>query len=261
LTSPSEPTDSQPLPPAAGTEPPVVPAPDEEPPAREPIFNIPRPLAVVVALMTVIHLLRVYVLSDQLDRGVIIDAAFFPIRYTLPLSEQGWVGYFLGPFGHSLLHGSALHLIFNSLWLVVFAAPLVARIGAWRFALLWLTSAGFSAFFFGLLSGWPMTYLIGASGVVSATVGAACRFSVPLSGSRQMRYAQYAPRLGIVEAMTHRSVLVFTAIWLLSNMLVLVGIGMPSGSSGADIAWQAHLGGFLFGYLTFGLFDPPIRRS
>lgn len=84
--------------------------------------------------------------------------------------------------------------------------------------------------------------------------------SVPLSGSRQMRYAQYAPRLGIVEAMTRKPVLVFAGIWLLSNVLVLFGIGLPPGQSGSSIAWQAHLGGFVFGYLTFGLFDPPIRR-
>ena len=99
--------------------------------------------------------------------------------------------------------------------------------------------------------------LIGASGVVSATVGAACRFSLQFSGTPAMRYAQYAPRLGIFEALTHRSILIFILMWALSNLLVVYGAGVPADAAGYNIAWQAHVGGFLFGYLLFDLFDRP----
>jgi membrane associated rhomboid family serine protease len=58
----------------------------------------------------------------------------------------------------------------------------------------------------------------------------------------------------MIEALTQRSVVVFVAIWLLFNV-VIAGVDPSS-----NVAWQAHLGGFLFGYLTFGLFDPPLRR-
>ncbi|UVC11129.1 rhomboid family intramembrane serine protease [Rhizobium sp. TH2] len=230
------------------------PANDWSPP-REPIFNIPAVLIVLVALMFAIHLVRTYLLTTEQDQTVIYHAAFISARYLHPLSEQDYLGYFGGPVTYSLLHGGWLHLIFNCIWLVAFATPLAVRIGAFRFVALWIVSAVASAFFQGVLTGFEMSVLIGASGVVSATVGAVCRFALPLSGTRQMRSAAYAPRLGPLEALTYRSVISFIVVWALSNILL---VGVLSGAS--NIAWQAHLGGFLFGYFAFAIFDPPLRR-
>ncbi|MDO6964049.1 rhomboid family intramembrane serine protease [Rhizobium alvei] len=223
-----------------------------EPVRREPIFNTPAILVLMIGLMAAIHLVRVYLLSPEQERDLVILMAFLPARYVHPLLEQD-PGWFVGPVGYSLLHGGALHLIFNCLWLAVFATPLARRIGTVRFLLLWVFSAVFSAFFHAFMTGFEPILLIGASGVVSATVGAACRFSMPLSGTGLMRYAHLAPRLGIIEALKRRPVQMFIALWALSNVLVLWGIGAPAGSS--NIAWQAHLGGFLFGYLFFAPFD------
>jgi len=48
-----------------------------------------------------------------------------------------------------------------------------------------------------------------------------------------------------------RQIWIFAAIW--------VGIALlPALLSGqSNIAWEAHVGGFLFGLLAFSLFDPP----
>lgn len=223
-------------------------------PPREPIFNIPDVLAVCVALLTAVHVIRTYLLTPIQDDWLISIASFNPARYLQPVSEQSVVGYLLGPVGYSFLHGGWAHLLSNALFLVIFATPLTARIGTFRFAVLWLASSIFSAFFLAVLTGFENSYLIGASAVVSATAGASCRFVMPLLGSRRVTLARYAPRLGIFEALFHRSVLAFIGTWLIFNV-VLAGIDQTS-----NIAWQAHLGGFLFGYLTFGLFDPPLRH-
>lgn len=229
-------------------------SPAGRPPAREPIFNIPDVLLAYVAILVLIEGLRNHVLSFEQDRWLLSIGAFIPPRYLAPVAVQDPLGYFGGPVFYSFLHGGWAHLGSNALFLVIFATPLSARIGALRFTVLWMTSAAASAFFLAVLTGFEDSYLVGASGVVSATAGASCRFVVPLLGSNRMRLARYAPRLGVIEALTQRSVIVFVAIWLMFNV-VLAGTD-PS----ASIAWQAHLGGFLFGYLTFGLFDPPIRR-
>lgn len=224
---------------------------------REPIFNIPGMLMAFIALMTIIHVVRTYLLTPQQDDQLLMLMAFLPHRYVFPLSGQD-LGWLFGPVGYSLLHGGWLHLIFNCVWLIAFASTLVVRIGNLRFLILWITAAVASAFFQAFVTGFQESVLIGASGVVSATVGAACRFSLQFSGTPAMRYAQYAPRLGIFEALTHRSIVTFILIWAVSNVLVVFGAGLPSGGD-YNVAWQAHVGGFLFGYLTFDLFDRPRR--
>ena len=223
-------------------------------PAREPIFNIPDILLAYVAILVAVEGLRSLVLSAGQDRWLLSVGAFIPARYLAPLTGQDPLGYFGGPVLYSFLHGGWAHLGSNALFLVIFATPLAARIGAWRFTILWAASAAASAFLLAFLTGFEDSYLVGASGVVSAMAGASCRFVVPLLGSNRMRLGRYAPRLGVVEALTQRSVIVFGGIWLMFNV-VLAGTD-PS----ASIAWQAHLGGFLFGYLAFGLFDPPFRH-
>jgi membrane associated rhomboid family serine protease len=224
------------------------------PPQREPIFNIPGVLLVYVAILAVIEAIRAYILTPDLDEWLVSVTAFIPARYLHPIGDQSALGYFLGPVGYSFLHGGWAHLGSNALFLVIFATPLTARIGALRFTVLWITSAIASAFFLAVLTAFEVSFLVGASGVVSAMAGASCRFVVPLLGSRRITAARYAPRLGMIEALTQRSVVVFVAIWLLFNV-VIAGVDPSS-----NVAWQAHLGGFLFGYLTFGLFDPPLRR-
>jgi membrane associated rhomboid family serine protease len=227
---------------------------DDSTPRREPIFNIPDVLSAYVAVLVAIQAVRAYLLPPLQDDRLVAIAAFNPARYTHSLSDQDLAGYLVGPIGYSFLHGGWAHLLSNALFLVIFATPLTARIGALRFTLLWVTSAVFSAFFLAVLTGFDNSYLVGASAVVSATAGASCRFVMPLLGTRRVTLARYAPRLGILEALFHRSVLAFIGMWLVFNV-VLAAVDQTS-----NIAWQAHLGGFLFGYLTFGLFDPPFRR-
>jgi membrane associated rhomboid family serine protease len=52
-----------------------------------------------------------------------------------------------------------------------------------------------------------------------------------------------------------RRVLVFIGVFVLLNFLFGAGMAMP-GTEGAEVAWQAHLGGFAAGLLLFPLFDP-----
>lgn len=230
---------------------------EAEPKKREPFFNMPAALSAYIVVMVIIHLLREFVLTESQDQHLLMLTAFLPTRYLYPLSGQD-LGWLFGPVGYSFLHADFIHLAFNSLWLAVFATPLVKRIGGLCFSVLWVTSAVFSAFFHAFVTGFAEVLLIGASGVVSATVGAACRFSMQTTGSFAMRYAEYAPRLGIIEALTKPAVLNFILMWAVSNALIVWGAGIPDG--GANIAWQAHVGGFLFGYLTFDLFDRRARR-
>jgi membrane associated rhomboid family serine protease len=44
-------------------------------------------------------------------------------------------------------------------------------------------------------------------------------------------------------------------MWLFGNVLIAIGLPLMGADVG-PIAWDAHIGGFLFGFLFFRLFDP-----
>lgn len=220
---------------------------------REPAFNLPGSLVVVLAVLTVIHVVRTYLLSTSTDEFVLLHFAFIPGRYAIPFAEQDF-GWLWSPVTYSLLHGSWEHLVFNAFWMVAFGAPVVRRIGLLRFFLFWCLSAAAAVAFHTMLQWGAMILVVGASGVVSGLMGAAARFVFSPSGRISRQFAHLNRRMTIGEALSNRSVLVFSGIWFLTNFLI--GFGQVFGSAeGGAIAWEAHIGGFLFGFLCFPLFD------
>ena len=95
--------------------------------------------------------------------------------------------------------------------------------------------------------------LIGASGAVSGMMGAAARFG--FRTERRARGAVFSGSpLSVPESLRLRGVLVFLVIWMAVNALTSLTGAVP-GVSG-QIAWEAHVGGFLAGFLGLGLFLP-----
>ena len=91
-------------------------------------------------------------------------------------------------------------------------------------------------------------------------MGAAVRFAFapggPLGGGfappRDLRaYRQPAPRLRVL--LSDRRTMTFVVLWFAANFLF--GAVAPPGAEGGSVAWEAHIGGFLAGFLGFRLFD------
>jgi membrane associated rhomboid family serine protease len=220
----------------------------------QPVFNLPRVLVISLLLLAGLYMVQEYILVGDQHIAFIVTLAFTPVRYVFPLAEQGYE-WLWTPVTYSLLHGSIEHILFNALWLMAFGAPVVRRIGAVRYVIFWILSAAASAFFHAALHWGQETLLIGASGVVSALMGTACRFAFPAGQGYDRRFGHLYPRQSILGAFSNRTVVMFTAMWLFGNLLVAIGLPLIGSDSGA-IAWDAHVGGFLFGFLFFGLFDP-----
>jgi membrane associated rhomboid family serine protease len=222
-------------------------------PGREPAFNLPSSLVWILAVLVIIHAIRTYLLSPEFDDELIFNFAFLPARYSYSLLDQGFA-WLWTPVTYSFLHGSWEHLIFNGFWMVAFGAPVVRRIGAARLAVFWCLAA-IASVGLHLSSHWgDMTVVIGASGVVAGLMGAAARFVFSPSGRISRQFAHRNPRLTIREALGNQSVLFFAGVWFVTNLVI--GLGLFSIDGGAPIAWEAHIGGFLFGFLFFGLIDP-----
>lgn len=222
-------------------------------PSREPVFNIPAELGWALAGLWIIQIVRTYLLTPQQDTALLVQTAFIPLRYATPLDQQS-LAWLWSPLTYSFLHGGFLHIFVNSIWMVAFGAVVARRLGALRFALFWIATSVAAAAAFLAMNWAAAVPVIGASGVVSGLMGGAARFAFPRSGPFRRENAHYLPRVGIWESLQNRTVLAYVLIWFAINFLTAFGFS-PGTGAGVTVAWQAHIGGFLFGFLFFGLFD------
>lgn len=223
----------------------------------EPVFFLAPVIVVLIALCTSIYGVQTYLLSEEANVSLLVLMSFIPARYSQGAPFD--IGYLISPVGYSLLHAGISHLAINVVWLAAFGSPLAARIGAVRFLLFWGTTAICAALLHFVSYPDSPTPMVGASGAISGMMGAAARFSFRTSSGRGVR-AFIGEPLSIAASLASRTVLTFVAIWFVANLLT--GLGMTGGATNAsNIAWEAHIGGFLSGFLLVTMFDRPSRAT
>jgi len=241
------------------------------------------PVFAVVVLLAAVHLLR-ELLPPVTDFRLLIELAFVPAQFSLPFDRQGVIraaaeavaqgqvareeaAWLVGggvrwwtPLSYAFLHGSTAHIVLNGVWLLAFGAAVCRRFGATRFLVFLAVTAVAGAAAHYAIYPYGLQPVIGASAAISGAMGAAVRFAfapgAPLGAgfarARDLRvYRKPAPplRATLVEprAMT------FLALWFVGNFLFGA---FASVGGDANVAWQAHIGGFVAGFLLFTVFDP-----
>jgi membrane associated rhomboid family serine protease len=236
---------------------------------REPVFNLPPVLAALLAILAAIHIVM-WAVEEWGGREAYGTAltwlAFWPPRYNGMIAVPGALPGGLAADAwtfvtYALLHGNLLHLVFNLLWLLAFGSAVAWRFGALRFLLFCAVTAAAGAGAH-LLTNFNSTLpLVGASAAISGTMAASIRFAFeaggPLSAFRMRgKEAFRVPALPLKAALRNPPVLVFLAVWFALNLFFAFTSAFDGGG---DVAWQAHIGGFLAGLLLFPLFDPVPR--
>ena len=80
--------------------------------------------------------------------------------------------------------------------------------------------------------------------------------------SGQASAAQRRRLLPILEVPKRRPVMMFIAVWVVINVAFGLAGPLATGTMSANIAWQAHLGGFFAGLLLIGVIEkPPLSPS
>src|ERR1700735_1103021 len=243
-------------------------SPPELPPEAptEPILTLPGALTAYIALLAVIHAVRMLLPLD-IDDIVIQMFGFIPKRYDstlLAIPLPGGTGATVWSFvTSSLMRANLSHIGFNVLWLLPFGSALARRFGAVRFFAFMAVTAVAGALAHLVTHAHGVAPMIGASASVSGTMAAAIRFAFVqgsfLSFSRgDAAAAARVPALSLSRALRNRRVLGFLAIWFGVNIVFGVG-SIAIGADGASVAWQAHIGGFFAGLVLFSLFDPVPR--
>lgn len=216
---------------------------------REPVFNLPPVVLAVIGICVAVHLIRVYGLTDDQDLSLLIRAAFIPIRYSGRFDLDFYA--FSSPFTYAFLHGGFAHLLINMVWLAAFGSPLANRFGALRFSLFFAATGLAAVVLFWAVHPLGQAPLVGASGAISGMMGAAARFGFRIDRSSGKAAFAGAP-LPMAEVLRSRGVVTFLAVWMVINLATGL-LGAP-GVDG-QIAWEAHIGGFVAGFFGLRFFD------
>ena len=172
----------------------------------------------------------------------IYHASFYPctVNGSCNGPEPWWISWFTAMF----MHGSWDHILGNMLFLAVFGKNVEDAFGSLRY-LAFYVAGGFAAMLaqalmtlaFGSVAA-AQTPTLGASGAIAAVLGA---------------YFVLYPRstvLGLIVIFPVRvSAWFFLGFWFLYQ-LYEASFGLFSPGSGGGVAFFAHVGGFVFGWLV-----------
>ncbi|MEM7423567.1 MAG: rhomboid family intramembrane serine protease [Pseudomonadota bacterium] len=168
-------------------------------------------------------------IASDLRWQIYLRFAFFDLYFDAALDGQPvpwWL--WTSCLSHAVLHGGWLHLAMNAVFLLA-AGGMVARvIGTGRFLLLFVLTAIAGALVFGLMAE-TRGPLVGASGALFGILGALKRWEW-----------RYVAMTGEGSARFWRTIAALVAI------NVLLAFAYPGGG---ELAWQAHLGGFIAGFI------------
>lgn len=169
-------------------------------------------------------------------------------------------------FSHMFLHGNLAHIIGNMWFLWIFGNNVEDELGKVRFIIFYLVSGFFAAmlqiFVAFLQSGFhippiwaiggslhPLLIpMIGASGAISGVLGAYMRLFPHAMIDTLVFW-------GFFVSIVRLPAIIFIGLWIIVqviNGLFSLGFFGPSG-----VAWFAHIGGFIAGYLLVEPFLPP----
>lgn len=138
-------------------------------------------------------------------------------------------------FTYQFLHAGWMHLISNMLFLWVFADNIEDAFGHLGFAIFYILCGLSGGLVHALVQPNSMAPLIGASGAVAGVMGA---------------YLLLFPRARVWILLFLRIPLRISALWAVGGWFVLqiISIFMTS-QDDVQVAWWAHIGGFLAGLL------------
>jgi len=195
-------------------------------------FPTPRATIALVAVTSVAWLITS---NGSLNEASAVLAGFIPARATdAAATAPGAVPFVLTPLTATLVHAGFVHLAFNMLMLMICGRMVEAALGRWGVALLYLLGAYAAAAAQYAVDPASTAPMVGASGAVSALVGA---YALLFGQRRGKAIGPFSAEL--------LHVLWLAAAWIGLQLLLNFAIA----GEGPVIATAAHVGGFLLGLL------------
>jgi rhomboid family protein len=197
----------------------------------------------IIGLNVAIFLYQLSVGPRELQ-VLLYQHALVPLRYFSPgwAREVGLSPTDLTPFlTNTFMHGGFLHIILNMWTLYIFGPALEDRLGPARFAALYLLAGVAASATHAVFNAASPLPVLGASGAIAGIIAAyAVRF--PYAWVRVLVLIVFIPLFFSIPAV------VFAGIWFFTQ--VVQGTSeLFSPFAGEGIAWWAHIGGFVSGWV------------
>jgi membrane associated rhomboid family serine protease len=236
-------------------------------PPRERVFNVPAVVLALTGLLVAVHVVLAFMLTAAQTNDILSQFAFSPLRYAEVVPRglpDGWGPQIWTFITYAFIHADLNHLIFNLVWLLAFGPPIARRLGPARFLAFCAATAAAGALAHLVTHLGEFAPMIGASATISGTMAAAMRFVFQRGGplgllGRGDDESYRVPAAPLAAMLRDPRILAFLAVWFGINVLFGMGTVSMPGMEG-NVAWEAHIGGFLAGLLGFSLFDP-VRAS
>jgi membrane associated rhomboid family serine protease len=229
----------------------------------EPALNVPPVVTGIAGLLACVQVVK-SLLPDETKVTLILALAFIPARYSGAAPELPG-GYFTAVTSfvtYMIVHAGWVHLVVNILWMLAFGSALARRMSGLAFIAFSVLCGIAGAFTHLLFHFGDMTPVIGASAAISGQMAGALRFffnAKPLPGESAPDYGR-APTMSLARTLSDKRMLAILAIWIAMNAYFGINAVQIGGQEG-NIAWEAHIGGFLCGLFIFGAFDQGRRAG
>ena len=230
----------------------MIPLRDTIPSKRFPIVNY-----TLIGLCTWAFLLELSAgpqLQDLITVYGLVPARFVTLQQRLgPFAPDLYMPFLTSIF----LHGGWAHYLGNMLYLWIFGDNVEDRLGHLGYLAFYLAGGIFAGFGHLVMNPGSIVPTIGASGAIAAVMGA---YVLLYPSSRVMTLVVFFFWIEIVAVPAVVYLLFWFVLQLASGTLALTTAGPAEGG----VAWWAHAGGFIFGFLTVILLRlrrPPSRRA
>jgi len=193
-------------------------------------------------------------LGPQVDE-VVFHLGIIPARYTVPhiALRHTPSALFLPLLASMFLHGGWLHLLGNMLFLFVFGRSIEDRYGHLKFLLIYLLGGLAGALAHIILNAGSRVPTIGASGAIAGVLGAYF-ISYP-----RARITTLVPVLFFFWTIEVPA-LVLLGYWFLIQFFSGYQMQAIQSATAGGVAWWAHVGGFVAGFVLAVIFRPQRRR-
>jgi membrane associated rhomboid family serine protease len=192
-----------------------------------PAINLPPYTKALAGIILLVHC-TLFLLLDEYTKITIFNIFGFTPNKLTSLEHFSFTSI-ISPFTYCFLHGSWSHLMINLLMLLALGTGIERWLGGKKLLIIFFSCSVLSLAFHLIFNFSSQSLVVGASGGLSGLFASIIILIQRKGIGPQGKYGIWP----------------FVAFWVLLSLL----FGALGGPSGENVAWAAHIGGFLSGLL------------